>query len=597
MASHVILKMIDNYSPTQFGENGHVEYGWSNSFQEKIIQFHFQLTRTNEVNIESLKMQLDEILCSLKTANESKNNIECVMSIIYLRTLYKMIGHTRDIIHGKGEYALTYMMIYTWYQYYPELALYALETLVTENPCGVHPYGSWKDIKYFCNYCRMQGCDVKHPLIVHAILLVNSELFNDMKILEEGFTNISLVSKWVPREKSAKFGWLYEYLACDYFANYMLTTSQSSYDKAVSKCKMEYRKMLSHMNRIVDTVQIKQCNHIWSEINFKNVTSITTTKQKKAFLNVLYNGKPRYELNKDRNDCAQHFKEYLSECQNGKTNVKGKRVSLCDFTEHALKLLDEKEKENENENENKETIKTEIDILNSQWRDNASQNSSFGKMIPMVDVSSSMDGKPLHAAIALGIRVAEKSIFGKRVLTFSAYPSWVNLEGKETFVEMVDELRNANWGMNTNFYAALDMILDAIVEAKMSPEDVEDIVLAVFSDMQIDHADNNSFTMYTQIKQKYEITGLRLHGKPFKPPHILFWNLRSTNGFPNLSSQAHTSMLSGFSPVLLNLFEEQGIEAMQSCTPWVMLETILSNPRYKILEKRGIDVFTNHINV
>lgn len=585
--TQTILQMIDTHSPTQFGENGHIEYGWSSSFREKIVQLHFQLTRTNQPNMETLKIHLNDLLYHLKKHNESKNNMECVVSIIYLKILYKMIGHTRDIIHGKGEYALTYMMIYTWYNYYPELALYALESLVTKNPCGGHPYGSWKDIKYFCNYCKMQGCSVYHPLIRHAIFLVNSELMNDMKILEQGNTCISLVSKWVPREKSGKFGWLYTYFACDYFVDYMESAiTKTSYDKAVSKCKMEYRKMLSHLNSILDTVQMKQCNHDWRNIHFNNVTSITMAKQKKSFLN---------ELNQDRIKCADHFKQYLSDCESRKKNVKGKRLSMCDFTEQALKLLQSQNPHTQIQ----ENIKTEINILNSQWKDNASQNGFFRKMIAMVDMSSSMSGKPMHTAIALGIRVAENSILGKRVLTYSAYPSWINLDDKETFVEMVDALKSANWSMNTNFYAALDIILDAIVEAKMSPEDVEDMVLAVFSDMQIDYEDKNSFTftMYSQIKQKYEITGLRLHGKPFKPPHILFWNLRSTQGFPNLSSQTHTSMLSGFSPVLLNLFQEKSSNIHQSCSPWVILETALSNPRYAILEKHGLDVFSAHINV
>lgn len=602
MESQNILQFIDNYSPNQFGENGHIEYGWSTSFREKIVQFYFQLTRTSQINIETLKMHLNDLLYNLKKHNESKTNLECVISIIYLKILYKMIGHTRDIIHGKGEYALTYMMIYTWYNYYPELALYALETLVTENPIGGHPYGSWKDIKYFCNYCRMQGCSVDHPLIQHAILLVNSELLNDIKIIEEGYTskNISLVSKWVPREKSGKFGWLYPHFACDYFSDYMETaTTKCSRDKALIKCKMEYRKILTRLNSIIDTVQMKQCNHSWREINFNNVTSITITKQKKAFLNVLHNkNTPNQE--QDRLECCENFKKYLSECESKKINIKGKRLSMCDFTEEALKLLNSKKDTiYQNNKQTQEIIKIQIDILNSQWRDNATQNGLFRKMIAMVDVSSSMNGKSLHAAISLGIRVAENSILGKRVLTFSSYPSWINLDENKTFVEMVDALRTANWGMNTNFYAALDIILDAIVEAKMSPEDVEDMVLAVFSDMQTDYEDKNSFTytMYSQIKQKYEIAGLRLHGKPFKPPHILFWNMRSTNGFPNLSSQTHTSMLSGFSPMLLNLFQEKSSNVKQSCSPWVILETALSNPRYSILEKRGVDVFSAHIIV
>ena len=51
---------------------------------------------------------------------------------------------------------------------------------------------------------------------------------------------------------------------------------------------------------------------------------------------------------------------------------------------------------------------------------------------------------------------------------------------------MVDCVKEAEWGMNTNFAAALNMILDAIEIQKLTPEDVEDMVLAIFSDMQMD---------------------------------------------------------------------------------------------------------------
>jgi hypothetical protein len=42
-------------------------------------------------------------------------------------------------------------------------------------------------------------------------------------------------------------------------------------------------------------------------------------------------------------------------------------------------------------------------------------------------------------------------------------------------------------------------------------------------------------------------------------------------------------MLSGFSPALLNLFCDQGIDALQSCTPWSILTQSLENERYKIM--------------
>jgi hypothetical protein len=208
-------------------------------------------------------------------------------------------------------------------------------------------------------------------------------------------------------------------------------------------------------------------------------------------------------------------------------------------------------------------------------------------MIAMVDVSGSMEGDPMNVAIALGIRIAEKSALGKRVMTFSAKPTWVNLEPYSDFVSQVGVVKRAEWGMNTNFHAALDTILDAIIQNKMAPEDVEDMVLVVLSDMQMDDGDRcNKQALYDTMKAKYEAAGIRVHGKGYKPPHILFWNLRSTSGFPTLSNQPNASMMSGFSPALLNLFCEQGLEALQSCTPWSLLNKSLENERYKIMSNR-----------
>jgi hypothetical protein len=84
---------------------------------------------------------------------------------------------------------------------------------------------------------------------------------------------------------------------------------------------------------------------------------------------------------------------------------------------------------------------------------------------------------------------------------------------------------------------------------------------------------------------------MRVKGRPYKPPHILFWNLRSTSGFPTLSTQPNASMMSGFSPVMLNLFCEKGIESLQSCTPWIIFLKSLKNDRYSIMEEKAREVF------
>jgi hypothetical protein len=570
-----LINTLDNYSPTQVGENGHAEHGWSNSIQEKILQFSFQVTRTDTLGVSKLAVVLYDILTELKAKINLDLDVEVVRG--YLSVLYKLIGNTRDIVDGKGEYTLSYMMIFTWYKFYPALAEFALKCFVSLEVDDefIHPYGSWKDIKYFCEYCKSQGDNTF--LIHYAICLLNKQIKQDYTnmLLKDSTSFISLAAKWAPREKSS-FGWLYNDLATNYFSEFLLTANTNEQlRKAVLKCKTEYRKTLSTLNRHLDTLQVKQCRKDWSSINFNKVTSISLSKQNKAFLNIKKNGETRFNEDEDRIGCATNFKTHVETAVQGETEMKGKRVGMADFCLRARDLLCRTGYTNQ----------TETDLLNSQWRDNASQNGGLGNMIAMVDVSGSMEGDPMNVAISLGIRIAEKSVLGKRIMTFSAKPTWVNLEPYPDFVSQVGAVVRADWGMNTNFYAALDMILDAIITNKMPAEDVQDMVLVILSDMQIDQGDKSFKTssLYETMKTKYLNAGIRVHGNPYKPPHILFWNLRSTSGFPSLANQSNASMMSGFSPALLNVFCEQGINALQSATPWSMLEKSLDNERYAIL--------------
>jgi len=412
-------------------------------------------------------------------------------------------------------------------------------------------------------------------LIENCIQLVNKQLRTDL-LIETNDSNLSLCAKWVPREGSKKHSWLFKRLAKDFYKDYDFMKKEGKTAESrlgrLNKCYMDYRKMLADLNRRIDTVQIKQCGNVWSTIDHNRTTSVTVSRNKRAFLNVNKKGEIRSPT-LDRILCANNFKKYIeSRIKSGK-EVKGTNVSFVDFTQQALDLRHYTDK------------KSEIALLNSQWRSNSAQTGSLHKMIAMVDTSGSMTGDPLNVAIAMGIRVAEKSILGKRVLTFSETPTWHNLDKAEGFVEMVNNLKKASWQMTTNFYAAMELILFSLKDKNVPPEDAEGLVLAIFSDMQIDAADKSfaggSSMMIKKIKQLYDEAG-------YPCPHILFWNLRSTTGFPCLSNEKGASMMSGFSPTLLNLFCEKGLEALESATPWNMLVESLNHPRYA-----DIDMFVN----
>ena len=617
----------------QYGENNHIEYKGVNisveSLQEKIMQFSFQLVRTkSEQGLSSIALETRGILNMIMNVIKQKKHGDgdgdgddeykkCIdMGVI----MFKILAHTRDIVGGKGEYMLFYVMLLEWAKIDFRFFDFVIESLVYNNhglECNdsendgknetnykkQHPLGSWKDMKYFLTYMKEQlldnsnyslsynveGNSQLYPRLVNKIVnLINKQLRIDTATLENGGTSFSLVARWIPREKSKKFGWLYYYLAMNYSQHQIPSdTSHPSYERAVNRAFMIYRKVISALNKKLDTTQIKQCDKKWAEINFDNVTSITMHKQTNSFLNLKKNSETtRYENNEDRDECKYNYEAYLRDVVEGNKKIKGARVSMIDFVKSAIdcgtKCLP-----------NDSSIVT---ALNEQWKSNSMQNGNLTEFIAMCDVSGSMaedNGNPLHSAIGLSLRVAEKSALGARVMTFSERPTWIQLGSADTdtFVKQVNKVLTSSWGVTTNFYLAIDLIRQGIEDNKLPREVAEKLVLVVFSDMQMNSASSSMgdlskrATLFENIKQMFAKMGERLYGEPIKAPHIIFWNLRKTTGFPALSTDQNVSMMSGFSPALLNVFCEKGVDGLREYTPWNTLLHSLNNERYSAFDK------------
>ena len=637
-----LVTALDKEANFRTGENGHIEHRWAKGYgvdelQERVVQFYFQLVRTKDkvvINEDVIAQQLDLLLTYTKIVmnNSEKHDVMSVnVHKEIIITLYKILAQTRDIVAGKGEYHLAYVQLAVWWKHYPSLAKYALHMFVNSSYHKDHPYGSWKDIKNFCQYANKYcGWSSEHPFVEYACKLMEIQLRRDIDFLEtrerglregagEGDTDysLSLAGRWAPRESSKQNRWIANKISEIYFQNYFTTAiTTEKYGLAKRKASMEYRKKIVALNRELDTIQIKMCEHRWGEIDHTKTTSQTLQKSKNSIRNVDKRGDKLthkdQKVAEDRELCAKNFMAHLEAAKSGdeRHKIRGKRIGINNFVKDALRVLQELEQiegqfpmafsESRSGNEvisdvfqqRFESITSERDILNMQWSDNASQNTNLRDMVVMVDTSGSMmadDGIPLHSAIGLGIRIAEKSTLGKRIMTFSSSPEWVNLDDCKDFLGCVDKIRRCNWGMNTDFYKALKMILDAIVTNKMKAEDVENLTLVVLSDMQIDESNESSSetrdTMFKNIEKLYSETGIRICGQAYKPPHIVFWNLRRTNGFPSSAFQDNVTMTSGFSPVLLNQFSEKGVEILKTMTPWTMIKDSVNIERYDRMEK------------
>lgn len=579
-----LVSALDKHTPKQIGENGNIEYSWSNDFQEMFSQLYFQLVRTKDTS--QLEKNLGKMLIHFKQPQtEYKNFDNCLKYEQEFTNLYKLIGHTRDVKDGKGEYSLSYMQLWVWYQHFPDLAKKAFETFVIQK--NDHPYGSWKDVKYFCEYIKQRNSGIEnHDFIEFCVDLIVNQLKEDDEKLRrhnESTTDtnlsISLAGKWCPREKG-RFSWLFKHITkkmySDIYATANLSQLESSKKRAHNKACMMMNRMLAKLNKYLDTTQVKMCDKQWATIKFNNVTSLTMSKNKNAFLN------KKNKKDQDRILCAANLIEHIEKAKKGDVTAKvhGKRVNVYEMVKDADNLNNSFDIDNDTK-----------DIINLQWKDNASQNMGLKNIIPLADTSGSMTCDhciPLYNSIGLSIRISElnEEPFKNRIMTFSARPEWIQLNDSQTFVDKVEIVSNANWGMNTNFYAALKMILDVALEANMSPEQVSNMTLAVFSDMQIDQASTeNMGTMMENIKEMYKNAGLQSSwNTPFKPPHILFWNLRSTSGFPVLSTEDNVTMLSGYNAVLLNAFCNKGLEELKTFTPYRMITDILSKERYDIMQ-------------
>jgi hypothetical protein len=283
----------------------------------------------------------------------------------------------------------------------------------------------------------------------------------------------------------------------------------------------------------------------------------------------------------DRFECRQNLTAHIEKAQLGEAVIKGKMVGLADFVRESYKLRDE------------EAVSSPlVSILNQQWEDSSSWIGPLEDMIPMVDTSASMsfDGTyPLYTAIGLGIRIAEKSKLGKRMLTFSSVPRWVSLSTAPDFHSCVKLVSKAEWGHNTDFYAALKCILDAAKQAALSEEEVAKLTLVVLSDMQMDEAgqfDTDS-PLFKNIAEEFAATGIQVSGQPWRVPKIVFWNLRKTKGFPSKKDDTNAIMVSGGSDMVLNDLCENGMKAFDNVNPFSFLKHMLMNERYSF-DKTGI---------
>jgi len=470
---------------------------------------------------------------------------------------------TRDVRGGKGERDLFYHMMQS---------LMMMNSTATKATLPLIPeYGCWRDVFKLDAIASEQ---------LRAMTV--AQLKKDASTPED--QSISLLAKHAPREHCKADKPLATALA------QMLNPKQP-------KAQELYRKMLSGLNKRLQTVEVAMCAKDFSSIDPAKVPGRCLKVHTKAFLNQAVKGKhgrkvPSADL--DRITAAQHFADHFALAKMGKVKVNGAHTVYPH--ELVSKVLYHLQRAATCSQE-------ELDAIEAQWLaivKPIKDTGALSRTLAMCDFSGSMSGDPMNVSMALGLIIAEcnTGVFKDTILTFDSTPTLHKFK-TSGLVNRVSEVMHLAQGLSTDFQAAYNLVLQTMktmsVAAGEEPKD-----LIVLTDMGWDaacgHGQHSAYTgaKYEQaVKTKAVETHPQIARRAFKlasqqlfgddsvgwqPPRIVIWNLRAEfKDFHSSALEAGVVQVAGWSPSLLKVLMTKGADAM---TPTAMLRAMLDDERY-----------------
>ena len=243
----------------------------------------------------------------------------------------------------------------------------------------------------------------------------------------------------MPREnKDPQF---FEILVANWFD--VLTVTVNSWHK------MTYRKMVSSLNKALDTLEVRLCAGDWANIQPQNIPC--------AAFAMYGNSLPGK---------SQHLADYYE-------SVIIPHYYLTNPWQIIRKLL---------QNPKDENI---IDKMNLFWQEYMTSNITniqWDYYIPMLDLSPSMhfDQDNLSKGIASALCLAAKSHFGNRILTFSQKIVWIDLANCPLNVAL-ERILGATANVQGCFGCVKSIVLEGLKQSGIIEADLEKVKISVIS--------------------------------------------------------------------------------------------------------------------
>src|SRR5574344_111042 len=474
--------------------------------------------------------------------NNDKDSLRKFKEILKLdeKMAIKLLFYLRDVRGGQGEKLVGNMFLIT-------LANEAPDTFCKIVNLIPH-FGSWKDVVYILS--KTENKKSKGSLLS----LIYQEFNKDEHylLLEKlclPHDNISLLAKWLPsvhtKDKDMK-------------------RALNIIVRSIFKGNVvDYRKRVSALRKHLNLFETKMTDRNWSEVEYSKVPSRAMYKHTKAIY---------------RND-EDNYNKFLEKVSTGDLKMNASTLNPYDLSKRLNKVF------TYGLFSDKEDIERECNYCNVAWDSlpKLSEVANAKKILPLIDVSGSMEGTPMDVAIGLGIYVAEQNtnVFKDAFITFESNPSLVDLSDCDNFSEKYRKTKHASWGGSTDFGKAMKLILDTAIKNKVPSSDMPEYLL-ILSDMQFNNA-NHYGAPFQATHEKYT----ELYNKNrYKLPTVIYWNLEMYDSkFPVVHDELGSILLSGYSPSVLNIILSGQLEELDNITPYSTMLTVLNSERYAIVDE------------
>ena len=423
----------------------------------------------------------------------------------------KCLFYIRDVRGGQGERRFFRTCMKWLVQYDRDAAM--------RNMKHIPEFGRWDDLYVF----------VGTALEKDAFAFMKEQLALDVTCKTP-----SLLAKWLKSEN---------------------TSSQKSRElanktrAAFGMNHKQYRKTLSVLRERINIVERLMSENRWDEIEFDKIPSRAGMIYKNAFA--------RHDIERMKQDpTIQSYADFA------KDTTKKVNADVLNPVDIANRIFGGQ-------------VRTATDraIIDKYWsclKDYYNGRKENG--IAICDVSGSMYGQPLNAAVSMSAYIAErgKGPFKDHFITFSNNPALVRFEGVDTY-DKFHRAANADWGGSTNVEAAMDLMLNVAIKNNVPASDMP-TTLYIFSDMEFNgcmtcgpaHAGRWGGSTYVRDTDTlFETIAKRWAAYGYELPRVIFWNLNARQeNIPALGGRF--SYVSGFSMTMVEeiLSGEDGYSLM-----------------------------------